>query len=298
MKLRKYIDTDARRVVDLLNLCFPHKKITVDTFLWKHFDVFFQNRSLCYVAEEKQTICSFACFTPMDIQHRHTTRRFYSCAVQATHPKYRRQGWVTQLTQLIEKELGASTEYIGFSNSDGVKIDLNSKKINYDIVGQLYTRYVPSLPYISTIRIVKTDTPEIPLMNFPYLSVNKTKAYSLWRYGRNQKGHYEYFSLYKDEQPIGFLICRTKKHRYEVKELLIPSCHQNDYVEAIKSFANYSFLHGKLLVSYTYLESSFWQHVFPIVSRARAIPIFLTVKSTDLETKNPDNWFIQGGDIQ
>ncbi|MBP7774609.1 GNAT family N-acetyltransferase [Candidatus Woesebacteria bacterium] len=298
MKLRKYLDTDARRVVDLLNLCFPQKKITVDTFLWKHFDVFFQKRSVCYVAEDNQLMCSFVCFTPMDIQHHHTTRRFYSCAVQATHPEYRRQGWVTQLTQLVEKELGVNTEYIGFSNSDGVKIDRNSKKINYDIVGQLYTRYVPSLPYISTIQIVKTDTPEISLLDCPYLSVHKPKAYISWRYGRNEKGHYEYFSVSKNNQPIGSLICRTKKHRYEVKELLISSFHQDDYNEVIKAFASYSLFHGKFLVSYTYLKSSFWQHVFPIVSRVRTIPIFLTVKSTDLETKNPDNWFIQGGDIQ
>ncbi len=298
MKLRRYVDTDAQRVVDLLNICFPHNKVTVDTFLWKHFDVFFQKRSVCYVAEDNQTICSFVCFTPMHIQRHHITQRFYSCAVQATHPQYRRQGWVTQLTQLVEKELGVSTEYIGFSNSDGVKIDINSKKINYDIVEQLYTRYVPSLPYIPTIQIVKTDTPDISLVDCPYLSVHKTKAYISWRYGRNEKGQYEYFSLYKNNQPIGSLVCRIKKYRYEVKELLMYSFHQDSYSEAIKSFASYSLFHGKLLVSYTYLHTRFWQSVFPALSRARAIPIFLTVKSSDPETKNPDNWFIQGGDIQ
>ncbi len=298
MKLRKYVDTDARSVVDLLNLCFPQKKITMDTFLWKHFDGFFQNRSACYVAEDTQTICSFVCFTPMDIQLHHTTRRFYSCAVQATHPEYRRQGWVTQLTQLVEKELGVNTEYIGFSNSDGVKIDINSKKINYAIVGQLYTRYVPSFPNIPTIQIVKTNTPEVSFLDCPYLSVHKPDAYISWRYGRNEKGHYEYFSLSKNNQVIGSLICRTKKYRFEVKELLISSPHPEEYNEAIKSFANYSFFHGKFLVSYTYLDSVFWQHVFPTISRTRTIPIFLTVKSTDPETKNPDNWFIQGGDIQ
>jgi hypothetical protein len=130
------------RVVSLLNICFPGKHITSSSFLWKHFDNSFEEKPRAMVALDGETVCSFVCFTPLSIHGTNGTQRFFSCSVQATHPLYRRKGLVSILTKLIEKNLGDACQYLGFSNHDGVQIDLHSKTINYQILGQLSTQYI------------------------------------------------------------------------------------------------------------------------------------------------------------
>lgn len=300
MESKEYSRSSLGQVVELLNICFPEKKVTERSFLWKHYDGFFNGKTTGMIATDGEKICSFVCFTPTIIaKNKNINQNFYSCAVQATHPNYRRQGIVSCLTQQIEKKIGPNVSYIGFSNNSGLKIDKFSKKISYNILGRMATQYVFSLPYRTNLNIKKTNS--ISLKNIElsnYFSIIKDDKYLNWRYARNPKNKYEYVKILKNEEIIGYIIYKENRLKYEVIDLLLKNNDPELYNEVIRSFAGYSLNQGKILVSYSYLQNKFWRKSFPTASIKNNIDIYFTIKAKDPDLSNLDNWIIQGGDIQ
>ncbi len=299
MEYKEYNPSHLDQVVDLLNICFPKKQISKKTFLWKHYDKVFK-KTLGMVAIDREKICSFVCFTPIVIsKDNNIYQNFYSCAVQATHPDYRRQGLVSKLTQLVEKKLGNNIGYIGFSNTNGVKIDRFSKNINYRILGQMASQYVLSLPYKTNLKITKTDSIFLQTtIASNYYGIFKNNDYFNWRYTRNPKNQFLYFSITKNANIIGYIVCKNQKTRYEVMELLFNKFDSKTYNETIKAFANYAFYHRKTITSYSYLQNAFWSNQFPFISLKKKISIYFTIKSQDNHFLKLDDWIIQSGDIQ
>lgn len=300
MKNKEYDQSCLGQTVDLLNVCFPEKKVSERSFLWKHYDKFFNGGSVGMAAFDGEKMCSFVCFTPVIIAAgKNNIQNFYSCAVQATHPKYRRQGIVSRLTQLIEKKIGSNAAYIGFSNDSGLMIDKFSKKINYKVLGQMATQYVLSFPYKTKLAIKKTNKISLENIEFSnYFGVIKSNEYLNWRYVRNPKNKYEYFKILKGEGIIGYIIYKNSRLKYEVIDLLLNTNDTKLYNEAIKAFAGFSLSRGKVFVSYSYLENKFWQGCFPASSIKNKISLYFTIKTTDSSLEDPNRWIIQGGDIQ
>ncbi|MFA6424156.1 MAG: GNAT family N-acetyltransferase [Candidatus Magasanikbacteria bacterium] len=302
MEYKEYKQEHTSQVVELLNKCFPNKKVTEKSFLWKHFDKFFNNKSVGIVALEEGVVCAFVCFTPIAIVNgENIYNHFYSCAIQATHPDFRRQGIVSKLTLMVEDKLGPAVEYIGFSNSEGVKIDKFSKKINYEILGQMATKYVVSLPYFSNFHIKQID--EINFQpksqhNTSGFLILKNNEYLKWRYKNNPKNIYEYFEISKEDVVAGYIICKNSKLKYEVNEVALFENKEKTYKEAIKAFSKFSINRGKFFVSYSYLQNKFWKQCFPLLSFTKKINIYFTIKTADTNLEDVDKWRIQGGDVQ
>lgn len=300
MEYKKYDQFYLKQIIDLLNICFPRKKISEKSFIWKHYNKIFNDKTLGMMAIDNEKVCSFVCFVPIAITRGgNILENIYSCAVQATHTEYRRQGIVSDLTQLIEKDLASGTVYLGFSNEDGVKIDKFSKKINYKILGQLNTKYVLSLPYKTNLEIKKVEK-IIQKNNYysDYYNILKDNDYVNWRYVENPKNEYEYYKVTKNPEEIGYIICRDKKTGYEVLDLLLINNDKKLYAETIKSFSKFSLSQKKIYSSYSYLPNKFWGKCFPVVSIRKKTNIYFTIKTTDANLLNIDNWIIQGGDIQ
>lgn len=288
------------KVVGLLNLCFPKKNISAVSFVWKHIDEFFNDKSLAMVAVDGDKVCAFVCFTPTVISRNDKKyENFYSCAVQATHPDYRRRGLVSDLTQLIEKRLGSEAQYLGFSNEDGVKIDKFSKKIAYEILGQMATKYFLSWPHKTSLKVKSVK--ELPLKiayNSARFGILKNREYLEWRYEKNSKIRYKYLEVRKGAAIQGYIICKKHGIKYEVSELLLKNDSVELYKEAIKAFSGFSLSQGVVLASYSFLQNKFWSQVFPSGSLTKKVAIYFTVKTPNQDLKNSDNWIIQGGDIQ
>lgn len=300
MENKEFNNSYLNQAISLLNTCFPKKQVSEKSFIWKHYDIFFNNKTISMIATDSGKICSLVCFTPVLIaKGKIVCQNFYSCAVQATHPNYRRQGIISGLTKLAEKRIGSSVSYIGFSNNNGIKIDKFSKKINYKILGQMNTRYVLSLPYKTSLVIKKTDKiswQKNECSNF--FALFKNDEYLNWRYAQNPKNNYKYFKILKDKDIIGYIIYKNDKIKYEVTDLLLKNYDAKLYNEAIRSFAEFSLRQGKILVSYSCLENKFWQECFPILSFKNKISVYFTIKTANTCLLNLDNWIIQGGDIQ
>jgi hypothetical protein len=290
-----YID----QVIDLLNLCFPEKKITKKSFLWKYCNNFFNGKSLGMIAVDNEKVCAFVYFTPIYITNNKETLNFYLCAIQCTHPKYRRKGIISDLTQIIEKKIGDNVGYLGFSNNSGIKIDRYSKKIQYKILGKFSKKYVLSFLYKTNLEIKKVDkiSKEI-IYNSNYFGILKNIDYLNWRYLNNPKRKYEYFEIRDKKVTIGYLVCISDRIKYEVLDLLLNNYDPSIVNLAIRSFAKFAFVHGKLFVSYSYLPNNFWNKCFPILSFSRTIPFYLTIKANNNDLNDVNNLIFQGGDIQ
>lgn len=299
MDFKLYDNSYLAEVVDLLRQCFPEREISPKSFIWKHFSEYFKSQSIAMLALDNQKVCSFVCFTPIQIRNiSNQLIRFYSCAVQATHSDYRRQGLVSRLTQEIEKNLGTNCKYLGFSNESGVQIDRYSKKINYQILGQMASSYIFSLPYISTCKISKVEALEtLPKQKSEFISLNKDQGYLDWKYTFNPKYKYEYFKFERDGNLLGYIICKNSFLKYEITDLLLKNDTSTDYKIIIKSFSTHALRHFKMLTSYTYLPNKFWAKALPLIKFSKNISIFFTLKTDVPEYLNSENWLIQGGDI-
>lgn len=286
-------------VLRLLNICFPLNQITKESFEWKHLDKFFQGRQKAMIALDADKVCAFVCFNPLVVVNKDNRLEYYSCSVQATHPDYRRRGIITELTKAIEKELGPDTNYFGFSNESGVKIDFHSKTIGYKVLGQMRTRYILPSPLKNRYRIhkVKGVTSKVNLsINDNLFFLERSNQYFDWRFIRNPKVKFEYYEIYKKEKFIGVVVMKKSKYKYEIIKILpLRLDFLKDIINAVSHIA---YKKKVALISFSYLPNHVWKSVFPALSISRKIEMYFTVKSLDENTQKVDNWLIQGGDIQ
>jgi hypothetical protein len=131
-----------------------------------------------------------------------------------------------------------------------------------------------------------------------YLGILKNSDYLKWRYLENFKNKYEYFEIKDRNVIVGYIVCKNKKIKYEVSDLLLNGEKTEELNLIIKSFAKFAFLKGKIIVSYSYLPNNLWMKSFPFFSLSRNVPIHLTIKTTKTDLLDINNWIIQGGDIQ
>lgn len=297
---RAYKKTDLKNVVQLLNTCFPKNNVTTNSFSWKHFHSIFSNQTRCRVAIVQDQLAAVACFLPLKIQHGQKTLRFFSCAVQATNPAYRRQGLITKLTQEIEAELPIDTNYLGFSNSDGVKIDQFSKKINYKIVGTFSTSYF--LPFFRSDKkfqfkeVSSMQKRFIPQSQGKFLEIDANVEYVQWKFVENPKRTYLFFEIHNKEKCVGYVI--TENLGWKIAIVKIIAAVKYIQPQLFESFSNYIWSNTKRLTVFSYLKNSFWQTALPHSLFSKPSNMYLTVKSKKKIFVNKDNWLLQGGDIQ
>ena len=158
MNFRPYKYSDVPYIVSTLNICFPKKQITEQSFKWKHLPEYNSASSYGWIAEHQGSICGITWFTPIELEYHTQTFTGYLCAVQATHPDFRRRGIITKLTQYIETQLPKDALFIGFSNQDGIKIDQYSRTISYTVVSQMKTAYIPVIMKKTNIKVFKATS--------------------------------------------------------------------------------------------------------------------------------------------
>ena len=290
MNFRKYNPNDQVKVIDLLNLSLGRNHpnlISAQTFEWKHFDKIFDGGTIAFVAEIDNQIVSFVCFTPLKLN---TKELIWNCSIQATDPEFRRQGIVTKLTKLCEEQIqiisdNKQNSYIGFCNESGLQIDLNSKKIQHQIVGQFNQLIIfPSFfNFKNKSELIK---------NKKILTWNKDESYLKWKYENNPKTNYE-----KISNESWTIYYKKSFFKVEICDIIFKTNQKLDLSSAI------DFIKNKFptkIITLTYLPNSsthFISNQRPLFSLNRTIPTWLTVQSENSELLNSDNWLLFGGDI-
>jgi hypothetical protein len=292
MTYKKFQIEDCDQTVDLLNLCFTDTTISRESFLWKHFDPFFESKTVAYIAIKDEIIVGFVCFTPFT--NNVTDKDFWVCAVQATHPDYRRQGIVKELTKLCESDIGQEANYVGFSNASGVKIDQNSKSIQYAIIGQIHQAFVLPHFFKSNLEFSEVEdfanfTNDAKLVTFL-----KDQQYVNWRYKFNPKVKYKFVTISQDSKVVANCIFSVGSKFMELR--CLDSKVDSSCKNLIKAIANYCLFKKTRLLKIAYLPNSFWDQTLPLTCVRTQLERYLTVKSPDQRLLNKDNWYILGGD--
>lgn len=299
MRYVKYNPDLEMEVIGLLNVCFPQKKITRESFNWKHFPTYLKNKNIAYVAIEKGKVIAFVDFSPLKVNSGiFGNRLFYSCTVQATHPSWRRMGIISDLTKLAETKM-KSTDYLGFSNSDGVKIDKFSKTINYSILGRLTTGYFATYRGLFHVKQEKFGFKEVSKVTgvcSDFIQIEKSKDYLNWKFLENPKRKYNLMLLTENSKAIGFLIYTKHKLKLEVHLITLKDPLKLKIV--FPSILEFAYGKGAMVVSFTYLKNSFWNKNLPYSFIKKRTDIYFTVKSGKSDFTDTENWLIQGGDIQ
>jgi Acetyltransferase (GNAT) family len=302
MGFRVFELTDATLTVDLLKLCFPDQNITNESFLWKHFDEFFEGQTVAFVAQESDLIIGFVCFTPFEILDNENVTKTWICAVQACHPDFRRRGIVKELTLQCEKIIGKQETYIGFSNALAVKIDQNSKSINYQIVGQMQeTILLPSL--FSQGYSIKIENhfnekwqSYVNILNLRNIfQFSHFSQFTNWRYINNPKVKYFYLEIHTGNKLCVTAIIHKTNHFVEIDQITF--CGSNKSKEILQSITNHFFQQEFKFTKIKYLPNQLWQGILPKIKIVRKMETYLTIKTQNLELKNFEKWIITGGNI-
>ena len=290
MNFRKYKPFDRTKVVQLLNFSLERSAcslITERSFEWKHFDSIFESQTIAFVAQYNDRIVSFVCFTPLKLNNENL---IWNCSIQATDPEFRRQGIVTKLTKLCEKEIElisnkVQNSYIGFCNESGLQIDRNSKEIQHQIIGQLNQLII--FPSFFLFEGGLFDNQKVKL-----LTLSKSKSYLQWKYENNPKIKYQKIT---NEDCIIFYIESFLK--IEICDIIPKAHYQLDLVSAI-NFTKKKF--PTKIITITYLPNSatdFISNQKTIFSINSKIPTWFTVRSKNNELLSNHNWLVFGGDI-
>jgi hypothetical protein len=303
MNFREYTSEDSGQVVDLLNLCLERKsfdKITIESFEWKHFDKFFDGKTVAFLAEDEVEIVSFVCFTPIILNNQKT---LWNCSIQATDSRFRRKGIVTKLTKLCEQKIQEITQkiqnnYIGFSNQSGIKIDQNSKSIGYQVLGQFNQLKVLPNPIDFISKILPwtyNNLNKIQNQNSKsHLTWFKNRDYLLWRYDNNPKLNFTKLQLNRFE-----IYLKMSKFKVEIYDIIgFDNSNNVDNLLDIINFVRREYL-SKIITIY-YMENEFTKLIFNrnrLLCFNKKIPIYFTVSSNDNQLLNGDNWVLLRGDI-
>lgn len=295
----KYSDKYEDDVINLLNVCFKNKDINKTSFKWKHFDKYFQAKQKAMIALDGKAVVAFVCFTPLAIVGINSTCRFFSCSVQATHPNYRRRGLIKDLTLSVERLLPKGVNYLGFSNKSGIKIDLHSKNINYQILGQMVTKYMLSVKSNLDMSVKVVSNLDNVFLNDEKLygyEISKDFNYLDWRYYRNPKNKFNYLEFINKEQTVGYAVVKNKFPKCEI--LCVKSKNPDNLGNCINLIRSYAIKNCLFITSFTYLPNGVWDELLTRYFFQKKSGIYFTVKTSIKSFLNSENWIIQGGDVQ
>ncbi len=290
MNFRKYNKEDRVKVIELLNLCLSRKnldQITNESFEWKHFDKYFENKTATFVAEVNTRIVSFVCFNPFELNDGEI---IWNCSIQVTNPKFRRQGIVSKLTKLCQQGIvlisnKEQNSYLGFCNESGLQVDLNSKTIEHQIVGQFHRIIIfPSYFCFKN----KTQSNE----NTELLTWNKNESYLNWKYENNPKIKYQ-----KITNESWTIYYKESFFRVEIWDIVINADQPSEIISAINYVKK---IFPTKIITMSYLFNSTTEFISKqklLFSINRKIPIWLTVRSKNKQLLDNDYWLLFGGDI-
>ena len=125
-----------------------------------------------------------------------------------------------------------------------------------------------------------------------FLTWNKNKSYLAWKYENNPKTKYEAIST--ESWTIYY---KKSFFRVEICDIIFSTDGESNLLSAI-SFVKNKF--PSKIISILYLNNSSTELISqqkPFFSINRNVPIWLTVRSENLQLLNCDNWLLFGGDI-
>ena len=284
------------------------KKTSKSQLEWRYINSKFLANSTAYGAFTKnKALVSFYANVPHGLIHGQKKMKTSLCLDMTTDREYRRKGLVTQLASCVYREIDISDIpfNIGFSNKDGIKVDKNSTKYGYKIVGSFETFLFIGKTKSSTYLFEKIES--LSSINVPSdkYQIDKNSKYLDWRYHNKDFQKYLYYKVKDQNKTIAEIVVKKTSTKIEVFDMHLKE--GSDYSSILQSLPQLAQKLGRSITSITVLNNSFWSKVF-IDSRYRRQPLskqkyYLTVRtnlrlrSDQKDFLDKENWLLFSGDI-
>lgn len=311
-ELKKYSSKNLKSLIELLNESFSlENKDQIGLVNWKYFDSFLENKTITYIALEKNQVVSHYTNIPVSISLDKKIFNSLICTDMATRHGYRGQGLISQLSAKIYAEV-QQRDFdfsIGFSNDEGVKVDKYAGNYGYKVVGKFvrYFKVVLTRKKIA-VKLAKINTFDDSLFNrsSEFLKIRKDIAYLNWRYFKKPNSEYECYQILEADKAIGYVVLRFTYKKCYVYDIVSMQDDKKSMITILRSIENEALDHGVRLVIYNVLDNKYWQSLFNTFKYFKKVNnhvnYYLTIKlhkeSLDKDfLLSKDNWLLMNGDI-
>lgn len=308
IRFRRLSSEDKEQIFQLLTVCFRLDHQTSRQQLdWRYTYSNFLDSMIAFGAfDDVNKLISFYANTPYKLRQHKQVIETYLCLDMATHPLYRRQQLISQLSKLVYKEIDKyqTTFSIGFSNQQGIKVDKFAKNYGYQIVGSfnsysgVATKFPNSRNFITPVSI-----PNFPSKYSPGISIHKTPQYLDWRYISKTFQNYKYLQVNNQKQPLAVVVAKITGSKLYILDLI--SHLDIDYAVLLRSLQEYAYTLKLKKVTINVLTNSWWLELFEQAGFTRQSwqrnQYYLTIRPTknfyQPEFLDVNQWRLISGDI-
>lgn len=300
-------NTDLTQITSLLDLCFaiqnPAKKELIN---WKYFDDTYATSLCAYGIYDQSNLVAFYANKQMLIQDKSKSYKAGICLDMCTHPEFRGQKLISQLsTQTYDERTKAGYDFaLGFSNTAGVQVDKYASKYGYQVIGQFYRYCSIALGAASPYQVKVAQK----LHNWPALQslhFTQSKNYLEWRYLHKPNNAYKILDILHRSKRMGQAVVIESRFKLEIFKLILSDI--NDARACITALKAYAHDHHKPIVVIRVLPNQHWEKILRTTQffacNFAEKPYYLTIKTLrhgekqNEYIKNPDSWFLMGGDV-
>lgn len=311
LKIVKYDKYLIPSVTTLLQDCFPKKNcINQDVVNWK-YELNPNPNLFSYEAVTRSgAIASHYCNLEIPVIYNNKILKSLICLDMATLPEFRRMGLISQLSALVYKDV-VKNQFdfsFGFSNEEGINIDIYAKNYNYEIIGPFSTFLAPTFINIqSQLNFEKVSKfPSEKTFNpYPGFSICKSDRYLTWRYIQKPGNNYHIFKITQGNVCLAYIIMRFNHIFSEILDIIL--CVKTDITKIIQTGKEISKKFNKPFQLVSVLENKFWSQTlygqgfyqWPYSKHRH----YLTVRNHKPKASwsrsiiNPEKWWLMGGDI-
>lgn len=311
-----YVKYDSRylgKLTELLHRTFGIENKDKESLVrWKYFDKYHEGKTITYLTMDNEgRAVGHYCNIPIKVRSGNAVYKCMLCADMCTDPDHRGKGLITSMSKKVYEEVAAE-HYdfsLGFSNTEGVKVDKYASNYQYAVVGK-FARYVKLLIRTkqTPVQMNKVSACEKSPENqsLKMLHIDKNPAYLNWRYVRKPNAEYEIFELCKAGNTVGYAVMQFTDNKACLYDIAANSEDAGDMSEIIRAVGNTALNRKVRILVLNVLENNYWKKICAdnrmIRNPGNSENYYLTVR---IHNQNMDrdylleknNWRLSLGDI-
>lgn len=307
--IRKLTVADEGQLMSFLDTVFHiRNRDKISLVHWKYFHTAVKER-VQYGAFDGDHLIAHYANIPLSLRYHKTVLPAMLCIDMSTHPSYRGQGLISRLSEATYRDISNSSRVLslGFSNDEGVKVDLHSVGYGYHVVGAFQSYGLMAMYFPQHVELTNVTTFEAVSYHIPegLISIDKSKEYVIWRYQDHPGIPYLIYSVKKEHRQVGYVVLRSSQFRIDIVDIILEDMQENAVREVIQAVQNLAFHERKQLVVICMLENDYWKRVMKGclgLKKPTSKAYYLTVRVHKSEIIGSDiyddqSWICMSGDI-
>lgn len=306
--IRKLNQQDLVYLIEFLHAVFHIRNRDKTSLIkWKYFHPFIEH-AIEYGAFDGTRLVGHYANIPIPLRYGGHVVDAMLCIDMATHPSYRGLGLISRLSEFVYRDVlhTSAALSLGFSNSQGMRVDLNARSYGYKVIGAFRSYALMTRRGISPTRVTHTEEIDPIPFSIPdgYISIHKSQEYLKWRYHDHPGSAYELYRVSGDAIH-GYVVLRVSRFRIDIIDIALSNMQEYVVRDVIHAIQNLAAIQRKQMVVIGVLENNYWRRILKECMGVRK-PMkeshYLTVRIHNDHHIGPDiynkeQWICMTGDI-